>query len=71
MNNMNLFRLVSIVCFWSGFFLTSALGVLFVFQPPWEISQNLFLRPSDTYVALVLAIVPFPISLLARYLSKT
>ena len=54
-----------------GSFLTIALGTLFVLQPPWEFSENLFLRASDTNVALVLATVPFPVALLARYLSKT
>jgi hypothetical protein len=71
MNDMNFFRLISVASFWLGFLLTAGFGLLFIFQPPWEFAQNILLWPSDTYVALVLAIVPFPVSLLARYLSKT
>ena len=72
MNDVNLFRLVSIGSFWLGVTLSLCFGFLFLFRgDAWGFYNEMFHTQHDETLALILAVLPFPISVVARYLSRT
>lgn len=71
MNNMNFLRLTSLISFWVGVCMTLSFSLLFIFKPNWELIEDMFLTQFNAGIYLTMAVLPFPISVIARYLSKT
>gem|GEM_PF-4808139 len=57
--------------FWAGVIMVMSFGLLFFFRPDWELYVRVFSEPLNQILALTLSIVPFPVAVTARYLSKT